>query len=70
MQTNVAGITAEVFPGKVEGFSLYRIFYAIGTVFVLLITITLSYWDGYIFLIIMIVLQTVTTAISLNLRYL
>jgi hypothetical protein len=61
---------AQVFPGKVEAFSVYRVFFAIGVVFVLLINIALSGCDPYIFLTIVLVLQTITTAISLNLRYL
>ncbi len=61
---------AKVFAGKVEGFSVYRIFFAFGVVFVLIINIALSDYDPYIFLTIVLVLQTLTTAISLNLRYL
>lgn len=49
---------------------MYRIFFAFGVVFVLIINIALSECDPYIFLTIVLVLQTLTTAISLNLRYL
>lgn len=70
LQTNTGGLIAKVFPGKVEGFSVYRIFFSCGVVFVLIINIALSDCDPYIFLTIILVLQTLVTAISLNLRYL
>ena len=70
LQTNTGALIAKVFPGRVEGFSVYRIFFAIGVVAVLLINILLSNSDPYIFLTIILVLQTIVTAISLNLRYL
>lgn len=70
LQTNTGGLISKVFPGRVEGFSVYRIFFALGVVFVLIINIVLSDYDPYIFLTIILVLQTLTTAISLNLRYL
>jgi len=49
---------------------VYRIFFSCGVVFVLIINIALSDCDPYIFLTIILVLQTLVTAISLNLRYL
>ncbi len=70
MQTNTGGLIAKVFPGKVEGFSVYRIFFAIGVVFVLIINIALSSYDPYIFLTIVLVLQTLVSVVSLNLRFL
>jgi MFS family permease len=70
LQTNTGGLIAKVFPGRVEGFSVYRIFFSIGVVSVLLINIALSDQDPYIFLTIILALQTLVTAISLNLRYL
>lgn len=70
LQTNTGGLIAKVFPGKVEGFSVYRIFFAIGVVFVLIINIALSSYDPYIFLTIVLVLQTLVSVVSLNLRFL
>lgn len=70
LQTNTGGLISKVFPGKVEGFSVYRIFFACGVVFVLIINIALSSYDPYIFLTIILVLQTLVSVVSLNLRYL
>jgi hypothetical protein len=68
LQTNTGGLIATVFEGKVEGYSVYRIFFALGVVFVLLLNILLSGSDPYIFITIILALQTIVTAVSLNLR--
>jgi len=68
LQTNTGGLISKIFPGKVEAFSVYRVFFAIGVVSVLLLGIILSNVDGYIFLTIILVLQTIITAVSINLK--
>lgn len=68
LQTNTNALVAKIFPGKVEGFSVYRIFFCIGVVSVLLLGILLSSAPNYIFLTIVIVMQTIMTGVSLNLK--
>lgn len=68
LQTNTGGLIAKIFPGKVEAFSVFRIFFSIGVVTVLLCGIALSNAPGYIFLTIILVLQTIITGVSINLK--
>jgi hypothetical protein len=57
-----------VFPGKVEAFSVYRIFLSIGVVSVQLLVIALSNASPYIFLGIILCLQIVMAAVALKLK--
>lgn len=59
---------SKLFPGKVEAFSVYRVFFAIGVVSVLILNIALSSTPKYIFLTIIFVMQTIITGLSINLR--
>ena len=68
LQTNTNALVSKIFPGKVEGYSVYRVFFCTGVVSVLLIGILLSEAPGYIFLTIVLVMQTVITGISFNLK--
>lgn len=68
LQTNNGGLISKIFPGKVEAFSVYRIFFAAGAVSVFLLNIALSSAPDYIFLIIVVVLQTIITGVSINLK--
>lgn len=68
LQTNTGGMISKIFPGKVEAFSVYRVFFAIGVVSVLLLGIALSNVDGYIYLSIILIFQTIITAVSINLK--
>ena len=67
LQTNTGALISKVFPGKVEAFSVYRVFFSIGVVSVMLTGIALSDAPRYIFLGIIIVLQTIITGVSINL---
>jgi MFS family permease len=68
LQSNTGGIIGKVFPGKVEGFSVYRIFFSIGVVSVLLLGVSLSHVDDYISLIVIVIFQAIFTGVSSNLR--
>lgn len=68
LQTNTGGLISKIFPGKVEAFSVYRVFFSIGVVSVLLLGITLSNAPGYIFLTIVLVMQTIITGVAINLK--
>lgn len=68
LQTNTGGLISKIFPGQVEAFSVYRVFFSIGVVSVLLLGIALSNVPGYIFLTIVLVMQTFITAVSINLK--
>lgn len=67
LQTNTGGLISKIFPGKVEAFSVYRIFFSIGAVSVFLLGIALSQAPGYIYLSIIIGLQIIITMVSINL---
>ncbi len=68
LQTNTGAMISKVFPGKVEAFSVYRVFFSIGVVSVLLCGIALSEAPRYIFLGIIILMQTIITGVSINLK--
>lgn len=68
LQTNTGGLISKIFPDQVEAFSVYRVFFSIGVVSVLLLGIALSNTPGYIFLTIVLVMQTFITAVSINLK--
>lgn len=70
MQTNTAVIVSILFKDKVEGFALNRIFYCIGVTLFLLMNLLLNGVDISIFLIIFIIIQTIGTSVSINLKYL
>ena len=59
---------SKIFPGKVEAFSVYRVFFSIGVVSVLILNIALSDTPKYIFLTIILVMQTIITGVSINLK--
>lgn len=67
LQTNTNALVSTIFPGRVEGYSVYRVFFSVGVVVVLLINILLSSTPSYYFLTIILAIQTITTGISLNL---
>lgn len=68
LQTNNGSLIGQIFPGKVEGFSVYRIFFSIGSVTGFLLGIALSGTPGYIFLSIVAAIQVIITGISINLK--
>ena len=68
LQTNTGAMISKIFPGKVEAFSVYRVFFSIGVVSVLILNIALSDTPKYIFLTIILVMQTIITGVSINLK--
>lgn len=67
-QTNVNAVVGFLFPGKIEAFSVFRIFFALGVCSILLLNIALSSLDEYIFLSIILAIQTIMTGVSINLK--
>lgn len=68
MQTNTAVIVSIIFKDKVEGFAVNRIFYCIGVTIFLIMNLLMSEVDISIFLIIFIIIQTIGTNVSMNLK--
>lgn len=54
----------KVFPGKVEAFSVFRVVFAFGVVFTVVLNIALEDVDHWVFLTVIFVVQTVTILIS------
>ncbi len=69
-QTNTSVIVSILFKEKVEGFTVSRIFYCIGITMFLLFNIMMSEVKITAFLTLLIILQTLGTVVSLNLKYL
>lgn len=68
LQSNTSALISKLFPEQVEAFSVYRIFFAIGVVSVLILNVALSEFESYIFLSIVVIMQIIITGISINLQ--
>ena len=68
LQTNTNAMIGILFPNKIEAFSVYRIFFAFGVCATLILTIALSNAPNWIFVIIILGMQTVVTQLSANLN--
>lgn len=68
LQTNTSALVSKIFPGKVEAFSAFRVFFSLGVVLILLLNVALSEVTGYIFVSIVLGLQVLITGVSMNLK--
>ena len=66
IQTNLAAVISALFPGKVESFSVYRIFFSLGFVTTTIINLALEGQPEWIFLVIVIVFQMFYSLISIQ----
>jgi MFS family permease len=64
LQTNLGAIISSLFPGQVESFSVYRIFFAAGTVTTIVLNLALDSVDYWVFLIIVMSVQMFYTLVS------
>jgi hypothetical protein len=65
--TNTGSLIGLIFPGQVESFSVFRICFALGVVFTVLMNIALEAQPGWIFLTVVIGVQLAATAIATQL---
>lgn len=65
-QTNIAAIISALFPGKMEAFGVYRIFFALGTVTTIILNIALDGTAPWIFLAIIIGIQMFYSLVSIR----
>ena len=67
-QTVVNALVGFLFPGKIEAYIVFKIFFATGVCSILLINIALSSVDDYIFLSIILTIQIIMTGVTINLK--
>lgn len=68
LQTNTGALIGIVFPGKVEGFSAYRIIFAVGTTTTIILNIALKQTPPWVFLVIVMMVQVIASGISTQIR--
>jgi len=68
LQTNTGALIGVIFPGKVESFSVFRIFIALGTVLTILLNIALEDAPQWIFITIVVMVQVIASITSVHLR--
>ena len=69
LQTNIGVMISKIYPSQVvEGFSTYRVFFTIGVVSMLLVSIVLSPFSSYIFLTLILIITIVIIRVSLTLK--
>jgi hypothetical protein len=66
LQTNMGAIISALFPGQVESFSVYRIFFALGTVTTIVLNLALDSVVAWVFLIIVLAITLFYTLVSIN----
>lgn len=66
IQTNLGAVISALFPGKVESFSVFRIFFALGVVTTTLLNLALDGQPEWIFLVIVMAFQMFYSLISIK----
>jgi MFS family permease len=66
IQTNMGAVISALFPGKVESFSVFRIFFALGVVTTVVLNLALDGTPLWIFLVIVMGFQMFYTLISIK----
>jgi MFS family permease len=66
LHINLGAIVSALFPGRVESFSVYRIFNAIGVVTTIVLNLSLTSVDYWVFLLLVTVLAMVYTMVAVN----
>lgn len=66
LQTNLGAIISALFPGKVESFSVFRVFFALGTTTTIILNLALKDVDGWVFLVIVMAIQMFYSLVSIN----
>lgn len=66
LQTNLGAIISALFPGQVESFSVYRIFFALGTVTTIVLNLALQSVVSWVFLVILLGITLFYTLVSIN----
>lgn len=62
--TNTGALIGKVFPGKVESFSVFRVLFAFGTVITILLNIMLDGVEGWVFLVVIMMIQVIASGVS------